>query len=69
MGDLYGGKILARQVPGSARAYQFQDRPALIREFNQLLTPDLGDEANRAFDWFIEIFSELGHQPEFRDIA
>lgn len=60
MGDLYGGKLLARQVPGAGRAYQFQDRPALIREFNRRLRPDLADEANLAFDWFIEIFQELG---------
>jgi len=68
MGDLYGGKILARQVPGTGRAYQFQDRPGLIKEFNSLLTLDLGDEANRAFDWFIRIFDELGREPEFLGI-
>lgn len=69
MGDLYGGKILARQVPGSARAYHFQDRPGLIREFNTILTHELGDEANRAFDWFIRIFDQLGQEPGFRDSA
>ena len=69
MGDLYGGKILARQVPGSGRAYYFQDRPGLIREFNAILTHELGDEANRAFDWFIRIFDQLGQEPEFRGIA
>lgn len=69
MGDLYGGKILARQVPGTGRAYQFQDRPGLIREFNNILTVELGEEANRAFDWFIRIFESLGHEPEFRDIS
>lgn len=60
MGDLYGGKLLARQVPGQGLAYQFQDRPALIRAFNQRLYPELATEANLAFDWFILIFQELG---------
>ena len=60
MGDLYGGKLLARAVPGSGLAYEFDDRPALIREFNQRLYPELAHEANRAFDWFISIFQELG---------
>jgi heme oxygenase len=59
MGDLYGGKILARKVPGSGKAYQFDDRPGLIKKFNEKITLEMGGEANRAFDYFIKIFSEL----------
>lgn len=59
MGDLYGGKMMAKLVPGSGLAYQFADRPRLIKEFNEKLTIDLSDEANLAFDHFIQIFTEL----------
>lgn len=59
MGDLYGGKLMARVVPGSGRTYQFDNRPEIIRAFNSKLTLDLGDEANKAFDFFIAIFTEL----------
>lgn len=59
MGDLYGGKLMARVVPGSGRTYQFTDRPGIIKAFNEKLTLDLGDEANRAFDHYINIFTEL----------
>lgn len=59
MGDLYGGKLMARVIPGQGRAYQFDDRPGIIKAFNAKLTLDLGDEANRAFDHFIAIFSDL----------
>lgn len=59
MGDLYGGKLMARVIPGSGKTYQFTDRPALIKAFNDQLTLDLGDEANIAFDFFIDIFTEL----------
>lgn len=59
MGDLYGGKLMARVVPGSGYAYQFDDRPGLIKVFNEVLTTDLGNEANIAFDAFIDIFQEL----------
>ena len=59
MGDLYGGKLMARVVPGSGRAYQFDDRPGIIKAFNEQLTVDLGDEANLAFDHFIGIFKDL----------
>jgi len=68
MGDLYGGKLIARTVPGEGRAYQFEDRPALIKEFNKKLYIELGDEANRAFDWFIKIFGEMGEKLGYADI-
>lgn len=58
-GDLYGGKIIARLVPGSGRMYAFDDRPGLIKKINEKLTLDLADEANLAFDYFIKIFNEL----------
>jgi heme oxygenase len=61
MGDLYGGKLMARVVPGSGLAYQFDDRPGIIKKINDKLTLDLGEEANKAFDYFIEIFTELGN--------
>ena len=59
MGDLYGGKLMARVIPGTGRAYQFEDRPGIIKAFNDKLTMDLADEANLAFDYFIQIFDEL----------
>lgn len=65
MGDLYGGKLMARVVPGSGRAYHFDDRPGIIKAFNEKLTLELGDEANVAFDHFIKIFAELYTLPEF----
>ena len=59
MGDLYGGKLIARLVPGSGSMYAFDDRPRLIKAFNEKLTIDLADEANLAFDYYISIFDEL----------
>lgn len=59
MGDLYGGKLMARVVPGSGKTYEFADRPGIIKKFNEKLTMDLADEANLAFDYFIKIFDEL----------
>lgn len=59
MGDLYGGKILSKLVPGSGRMYQFEDRPGLIKAFNQKLTLELKDEALVAFDHFTKIFNDL----------
>jgi heme oxygenase len=59
MGDLYGGKMLSRIVPGSGRCYQFDNRKQLVYNFNERITLDLADEALKAFDIFIEIFNEM----------
>jgi len=59
LGDLYGGKLIARNVPGSGAWYVFEDRPTLVKEFNARLSLELGDEANKAFDFIGKIFEDL----------
>ena len=59
MGDLYGGKLMARVVPGNRYMYQFTDKAGLIKAFNDKLSNDLADEANLGFDYFMSIFTEL----------
>lgn len=59
MGDMYGGKMIARVVPGSGQWYQFDNRADLVKRFNAHLSMDLSDEALRAFDWFGRIFHDL----------
>jgi len=59
VGDLYGGKLMARVVPGAGQMYQFDDRPGIIKGINTMLTVELGEEANKAFDYFIAIFNDL----------
>jgi len=59
MGDLYGGKLIARVVPGTGRWYQFENRGDLAKKFNERITLDLADEALVAFDNYKNIFQEL----------
>jgi len=46
-------------VPGSGRAYQFEDRPGLIKAIDAKLSLDLVDEALKGFDLSMGIFDEL----------
>lgn len=64
MGDMYGGKAIAKRVPGAGRAYGFSDRPALIKAFDSKLHLGLIDEALRAFDFAIDFFHELQKKVE-----
>jgi heme oxygenase len=59
MGDLYGGKLISRVVPGSGRWYQFENRAELAKLFNERITLDLADEALVAFDHYGNIFKDL----------
>jgi heme oxygenase len=59
LGDMYGGKLIARRVPGSGRWYEFDNRADLVKRFNAKLTMDLADEALVAFDYFANIFRDL----------
>jgi heme oxygenase len=59
LGDMYGGKLIARRVPGAGRWYEFDNRADLVKRFNAKLSMDLTTEALQAFDWFGKIFQDL----------
>ena len=59
LGDMYGGKLIARVVPGAGRWYEFDNRADLVKRFNSQLHMGLADEALVAFDWFGRIFEDL----------
>jgi heme oxygenase len=59
MGDLYGGKVIAKRVPGSGKMYQFDDRPGLIRTLDSKLSLDIVEEALLGFDLASGIFDDL----------
>lgn len=58
-GDMYGGAIIQKKVPGSGRMYDFVAKDHLIAEMRQLLNDDMADEANLCFDYAIRLFEEL----------
>jgi heme oxygenase len=59
MGDLYGGQMIAKKVPGSGKFYEFRNRAELIEKIRSKLDDSLGEEANVAFDHAIAIMKEL----------
>jgi len=64
-GDLYGGQMLKKVVPGQAMMYEFDDRPGLISKMREKLTDDLGDEANKALECSLKLFDELSQTHNF----
>lgn len=59
MGDLAGGQMIAKRIPGKGLMYQFQDPDALKEAIRSKLSDDLADEAKICFGFATRMFKEL----------
>jgi heme oxygenase len=55
MGDLFGGQMIKKMLPGSHRNLEFKDVETLKTNLRSKLDNSMADEANIAFDWAIKI--------------
>ena len=62
MGDLYGGQMIKRVVPGTTTMYEFENRKELIDALRQKLDVSMAAEANECFIFAIELFTELANE-------
>lgn len=58
MGDMFGGQMIAKIIPGSHSHLVFENRDSLIATMRSMLDDSMGDEANVAFDWAIKIMRD-----------
>jgi len=58
MGDLYGGQMMAKLVPGSGKMFEFNNKDELINKIRTKLNDDMGPEACVAFDYNIALVKE-----------
>ena len=61
-GDMYGGSIMKKNIPGSGTMYEFENKKDLIESIRSKLTPEMELEANRAFKFAIDLFEELANE-------
>jgi len=59
MGDLAGGQMIAKRVPGSGKYYQFKDPDALKVVIRERISDDMADEANVCFEFATQLFKEM----------
>lgn len=55
----YGGQILRPNLPGQGRIYQFKDLQQGVGYIRSLQTNDWSEEANKGFEYTIQILGEL----------
>lgn len=58
MGDMFGGQMIKKIIDAPHRHLEFENALALVSVMRPMLTDDLADEANVAFDWAIRILGE-----------
>lgn len=59
MGDLAGGQMIAKRVPGAGKMYEFADPEGLKVAIREQLSDDMVDEAIICFGFARELFDEM----------
>ena len=61
MGDLSGGQMIAKRVPGSGKYYQFSaDTEELKNKIREQLDDSMADEAKVCFEFATKLFQQIG---------
>ena len=64
MGDLSGGQMIAKRVPGAGRMYKFdKDHDELKELVRSRLNDDMADEAKLCFDFATKMFQQMMELP------
>ena len=65
MGDLSGGQMIAKRVPGEGRMYKFDKGHDELKELVRAKLDDsMADEAKLCFDFATKMFQQLGEATE-----
>jgi len=58
-GDMYGGQMIRKRNPGSGAMYDFDNVEQLKITVREKLNDEMADEANRCFEFAMELFEQL----------
>lgn len=62
-GELHGGQMIKKKIPGNGLMYEFEgDKKVLIEEFRTLLDDSMAEEAKICFDFASKLFDELSSE-------
>ena len=70
LGDLRGGQMIAKKIPGTGLYYQFQKPDDLASSIYRKLNDNMADEAKIVFNYatqlFIEMYDSMVHKGEIK---
>jgi heme oxygenase len=60
MGDLSGGQMIKKRIPGAGKMYDFEgDTKAIKESIRAMCNDDMAEEAKYVFDSATKLFQEL----------
>jgi hypothetical protein len=59
MGDLAGGQMIAKRIPGSGKYYQFENVDDLKTKIRAKVDDSMADEAKVCFGYAAKFFEEM----------
>tara|TARA_Y100001968_G_C19418648_1_gene750471 strand:- start:1674 stop:2216 length:543 start_codon:yes stop_codon:yes gene_type:complete len=59
LGDLRGGQMIAKKIPGEGRYYSFENPNDLAQSIYKVLHDDMAEEAKLVFDFATRLFIEM----------
>jgi heme oxygenase len=67
MGDLAGGQMIAKKVPGAGRLYQFENPEILKMAIRERINDNMADEAKVCFQFATDMFKDMMELVEYKD--
>ena len=62
LGDMFGGQMIKKIIDAPSKHLEFENARELMTTVRSMLTDDMANEANTAFDWAIKILREYDSQ-------
>ena len=59
LGDLRGGQMIAKKIPGQGKYYDFKNPKSLADNIYSKLNDSMADEAKIVFDFATQLFIEM----------
>ena len=59
LGDLRGGQMISKKIPGSGKYYEFDKPKELANVIYDNINDDMADEAKKVFDYATKLFVEM----------
>jgi heme oxygenase len=67
MGDLAGGQMIAKKVPGAGRLYKFENPEILKMAIRERINDNMADEAKVCFQFATDMFKDMMELVEYKD--
>jgi heme oxygenase len=68
LGDLRGGQMISKKVPGSGKYYEFDKPEELANSIYRNINDDMADEAKKVFEYATKLFIEMYEEMDTKKI-